>query len=355
MRSKRLTSVVFGLLFAGQLLLAACGGTSDAEPYEIHLPVPTSVVSLESELIGSPTYIDLDQSGRVWIADVQSRRVLVVNPDGSGARFIGREGQGPGEFRLPVRIAARDSVIRVVDAGNSRIQSYHLDGTHVGDQLLPDPMIGGGALLDNGRIIVPTSGQHDALVRIYSDGRSTPIAIGAPIVPPTGWNFVAMKAEIADGRVPDQFRNTVTPVPSRGGTIWLLVQTEAEVRKYSETGELIWIRTLEVPEVNAAYREFLHRNAAEPDPSVIVPLTTMAAAREVNGRLWVLMRAESESNTAVFYTLDGESGEILGRLSVDVPAAGGQFVVDSEVGVLYLAVPSEASILAIDVTEVLRR
>src|SRR5690606_24178930 len=162
------------------------------------------------------------------------------------------------------------------------------------------------------------------------------------------WNFTAMKAEIAQGRVPDQFRNAVTPVFGADGTVWLLVQTEAEVRRYDADGRLVWSRVLDVPEIEEARREFFRRNAEEERPSVIVPLYTMVAAREVGDKLWVLMQAAEESREAVFYILDRETGDMLGRLSVDVPAAVNRFAVDTVRSKLYLAVPAEASLLAVD-------
>lgn len=46
-----------------------------------------------------------DDRGRLYLLDAQLCRVLVLNPSGSVAREIGREGEGPGEFRQPTSIA----------------------------------------------------------------------------------------------------------------------------------------------------------------------------------------------------------------------------------------------------------
>lgn len=164
-----------------------------------------------------------------------------------------------------------------------------------------------------------------------------------------------MKAQIAEGRVPDQFRNEVAPAFGAGGTIWLLVQTEAEVRRYDADGRLVWSRVLDVPEIEEARREFFRSNAEEERPSVIVPLRTMADARGVGDRLWVLMDAESGTRRAVFYILDRETGDVVGRISVEVPDAVNRFAVDAARNKLYLAVSDEASLLAVDLGDVLRR
>ena len=76
----------------------------------------------------------------------------------------------------------------------------------------------------------------------------------------------------------------------------------------------------------------------------------MVAAREVGDKLWVLMQAAEESREAVFYILDRETGDMLGRLSVDVPAAVNRFAVDTVRSRLYLAVSAEAALLAVDGT-----
>lgn len=268
--------------------------------------------------------------------------------------FIGREGDGPGEFRAPARIAVTDTLVHVIDGGRSSLQQYRLDGTHVADHRIGDAMVSGGEVSREGAVIVPTSGTDSALARLYSLAGSTR-RIGAPIVPWKTWDLVAMKAEIAKGRVPDQLRNDAVPAFGADDTIWLLVQTEAEVRRYDADGRLVWRRVLDVPEIQEARREFFRRNAADDRPMALALFRSMTAAREVGDRLWVLMHGESGTRRAVFYVLDRDNGHVVGRVSVDVPDAVNRFAIDATRGKLYLAVPNEASVLAADVGELLRR
>src|SRR5690606_26487291 len=184
---------------------AACaagdsGGT--AEAFDVRLPPPTVLVSIESELIGHPTDIDVDAAGRVWVADSRSRLLLVVDPAGGEPLLIGREGAGPGELRAPARLAIADTLVHVIDAANSRVQQYRLGGTHHAHPPTADALIGGGAVSRDGDVVAPTSGVDSALARVYALADSTRRSIGAPIVAPGVWNFTAMKAEIAQGRVP---------------------------------------------------------------------------------------------------------------------------------------------------------
>lgn len=342
---------------SGLSVLVGCGAgpaPGAGEYAEVRLGAAATIVSLESELIGRPTHIDVDESGRVWIADPLARRVLAVGPGGDSPSFIDKEGEGPGELRSPVRVVASDSLIQILDSGNMRVQSYRPDGQPIAERRIADLMLAVGALAPDGRVAVPTSGHDGVLARVYVPGEADPRLIGEAIVPPAPWNFPAMKNEIATGRVPDQFRNEVMPVLGRDGTTWLLVQTAAEVRRYDEAGALVWSRELDVPEIEAARREFFRRNEEEPSPSVLVPLTTFAAAREVGRRLWVLMRTEESSEEAVLYVLDRDTGAVTGRAVIGVPAAANSFAVDERRGALYLGIAPEASVLAVDAYGILR-
>src|SRR5690606_13352676 len=136
--------------------------------FDVRLPPPTVLVSLESELIGTPNDIDVDAAGRVWGADARSHRLLVVDPAGGEPRFVGREGDGPGEFRTPVRITVGDTLLHVIDGGNSRVQQYRLDGTHVADHVIGDGMVGGGEVSRHGDVVAPTSGVDSTLARVYT-------------------------------------------------------------------------------------------------------------------------------------------------------------------------------------------
>ncbi len=48
--------------------------------------------------------MDVDSEGRVYIADGMAKEVIVLDPDLRYGRTIGREGEGPGEFRVVSRV-----------------------------------------------------------------------------------------------------------------------------------------------------------------------------------------------------------------------------------------------------------
>jgi hypothetical protein len=69
----------------------------------------------------------LGDDGRSYVLDVMEKRVGVAEEEGAVA-WTGRGGQGPGEFFIPVALAADRDQIYVLDRGNQRIERYRSDG-----------------------------------------------------------------------------------------------------------------------------------------------------------------------------------------------------------------------------------
>jgi len=131
------------------LLLAACSGSPDMDiPEEIasleNLSVieadagPLHSISLtpaasygdtEDVIIGQMGQFSVDDAGRVYIADFSQNMIHSYAPDGSYLRQIGREGDGPGEFRRINAIRPGDRHLHVLDTGAMRISRFTLD-TH---------------------------------------------------------------------------------------------------------------------------------------------------------------------------------------------------------------------------------
>lgn len=70
---------------------------------ELRFPV-TEAWSVGSNdlLIGEVREILVDHDGTVYFLDAQLQSIQVIAPDGTWLRSLGREGEGPGEFRAPM-------------------------------------------------------------------------------------------------------------------------------------------------------------------------------------------------------------------------------------------------------------
>lgn len=80
-------------------------------------------------LAGQEGALALDAQGRLFVLDNGNHRVAVFDAASGAYRFaIGREGEGPGEFASPERIAIAGDQLVVAD--NTKLSYWNLDGEH---------------------------------------------------------------------------------------------------------------------------------------------------------------------------------------------------------------------------------
>lgn len=83
-----------------------------------------SLMGEEWEQFGDVQKVMFDAAGRLYVFDDQAERIFVVGADGALIREIGREGEGPGEFRNPADVVAlEDGRVVVADMGH---RAYHI-------------------------------------------------------------------------------------------------------------------------------------------------------------------------------------------------------------------------------------
>ncbi len=83
----------------------------------------------EWEQFGSVRKVAFDGAGRLHVFDTQADRIYVVGTDGELVRGIGREGEGPGEFRDAVEmVVMEDGRVVVVDMGHRAYQVFDANG-----------------------------------------------------------------------------------------------------------------------------------------------------------------------------------------------------------------------------------
>ena len=75
---------------------------------------------------------DVDENGNIYIIDGASAQIRVFNSDGKYSKAIGRKGQGPGEFQMPVfvQITAQNEVA-VFDYMPRKMIFFSLDGRYL--------------------------------------------------------------------------------------------------------------------------------------------------------------------------------------------------------------------------------
>lgn len=104
---------------------------------QLEHPTPTADIELIRELSFGDTEevlfgrmvenIAVDQSGRVYIADLAESTIHVFDIDGSYLQSIGQMGQGPGEFQMIWDFEISDNKIHVLDSQNFRVSVFDLN------------------------------------------------------------------------------------------------------------------------------------------------------------------------------------------------------------------------------------
>jgi hypothetical protein len=76
----------------------------------------------EDEFFGVISQIQTDDAGNLYLLDSQLNQVKIFDPDGGFIREIGREGEGPGEFRGPTSMFfTRDGKVAVLQLAPGKI------------------------------------------------------------------------------------------------------------------------------------------------------------------------------------------------------------------------------------------
>lgn len=78
--------------------------------------------------LGEPRDVAVDGLGRIYVVDGKPAAIKVFSPEGQYIRSIGREGEGPGEFRVGF-IAIRGEHLVLQDPRVSRLSVFDTSGT----------------------------------------------------------------------------------------------------------------------------------------------------------------------------------------------------------------------------------
>ena len=137
-------TIALGL--AGAIGAAGCGGAPEAgddgrvyfsestsRAYEIG-PSDARLDQLDERVsFGSIMDVLATPTG-YFVADGLDPRIVLLDRNLDPVRIVGGEGEGPGEYRSPNRLARADDQVLVLDGGNARVTYLTLEGDVVASQ-----------------------------------------------------------------------------------------------------------------------------------------------------------------------------------------------------------------------------
>jgi hypothetical protein len=98
----------------------------------------------EDEFFGVIMAIDVDAEGNVYLLDAQLHQVMIYDSQGEFLRSVGREGEGPGEFRRPGdMVLLPGGNIGVVQQMPGKIVMLTPEGEPIDNHPFPEPKDGG--------------------------------------------------------------------------------------------------------------------------------------------------------------------------------------------------------------------
>jgi len=143
--------------------------------------------------IGQIRAFVVDDAGTIYVLDSKNFNVKVFDQSGEFLRTIGRKGQGPGEFELPLMLSlVRTSGELAVHQVTRRMSFFKTDGTFLRHLLFKDLFAGRGVCDSKGHIYIMEVRREDrgsrfVIKKLASDG--TVIATLAESPAPGGGKF----------------------------------------------------------------------------------------------------------------------------------------------------------------------
>jgi len=267
------------------------------------------------QILANPCDLIISPEGFIYILDSQDNNIKMFKKDGSFAKCIGRQGQGPGEFVRPWTISIIKDKIYVTDTGNRRIQVLSSEGNFIRSYKIPVEY-GTGLILDSkANLFLNTKGfKSPKLISVYDNQGNLVREFGAlegNLI--EYYDFTLIKKQIKEGEIPDSFKNDLLLINDQSGDLFAVHRALNKLKKFASDGKLLKETEIEAEEYKEIYKEFLQKNESETNPSMfwgLIYVNDLAIDR--NGNLYVLLNIPSQMIIYV-YSNDGQyMGKFLG-------------------------------------------
>lgn len=258
-------SVVVDTLGGGAVVTTSTGpgpwGPEDRRLVEV-----LRIGSAEDDAYGFSRIMGLtvDASSRIWVLDGQTRTLRVFDDSGALVRTIGREGQGPGEFRAPAALFPGDEGrVWAVDMGNQRYTAFDSGGAVVEEHPRSVP----GRLDEASPRRIP-GGYIDAGAGIWGRLSTATLFRLGPSMAKTDSLAIGLSLEETERTwfdlpddapfvIPIPWAEDIAWAPSADGSVWVARAREYALARRSLSGDTLAVirRRVDPPAVTAAERD----------------------------------------------------------------------------------------------------
>lgn len=301
--------------------------------------IDTLATAADAE-IGGIADLVIGGDARVWMADPQNHQLVLFDPASRVIATIGREGDGPGELRDPQALAAGKGAILVLQPRGGRLSQFTVAGQFVDSRQVAGRMLVPLSLALDSTTAAPSLGFENSLVAVVDLRTGERRLLGDALVEmPRMMSISGIRDQALRHEFPVEFRNNVLPV-TVAGSVFLVSQYTGVVLRLTFASDTVWSSRLPLRSITEGHRAYF--DAVRDEPGRIILPTVATHAEVVGSELWVAVKTGSGARILRF---DARNGVELG--SIELPGlAAGPFAVDLVGETLYVAVPSEALLVA---------
>lgn len=289
-------------------------------------------------VFGQISGLVVDRKARIHVADTQAKEIRVFSPDGEFLRRVGRDGEGPGEFRnisglalAPGGIAALDGSlgrVTVFDSSDTVVRMFRLERSYmILEYNAPMAFDAAGRFFERARLSLMPGIDSIGVITYGSDGAVSDTVLLAEIrqdhimVERNGMPYMS---------VPRPFAPQPSIAFGPEGSVYLARGDEYRVDVFSPAGDSLRVirRTVEPRSVTAAERDsaaayvtgIFERTGVKAPPGIEIPQRKPAIQRlvvDASGNLWVLTAQEAGSDRFE-WSIHDPQGRYLGAVTTPV-------------------------------------
>jgi hypothetical protein len=206
----------------------------------------------ENYMFGKRVYFNADEEGNFYVTDWDRKRIQKYDPEGKYILTIGREGQGPGEFKNVWRPEIdKDKNMYAVDIANYRISFFDKDGKYLRDMRFPSISVSSNLFIYSRGLFITTisksleeqgGAKWTDIFGLFDDKFNLIAEIHKEVHEmrtPSGRGDEALAQNLANIVSDIAFKPSVSYMLTQGDFIYFGYPEKYKIKVYSSAGKLI--------------------------------------------------------------------------------------------------------------------